>query len=61
MRPKITSFTVAKKKILIKKFLPAYIRRYSLQNGAWNFFPNIQGSRHSSFRDFKVLKNCSSQ
>ena len=44
-----------------KKVLPAYLRRYDLQNGVWKFFLNKQVSRNLRFDDFEVPENCSSQ
>ena len=44
-----------------KKFLPAYLCRYDLQNGVRKFFLNKWVSRYLSLGDFKVPKNCSSQ
>ena len=64
----MSSFAVRKKapspgkKILFeKKFLPAYLYRYDLQNGVQKFFSKKWVSRYLSLGGFKVPKNCSSQ
>ena len=50
-----------KKIFFEKKFLPAYLCRYDLQNGVWKFFLNKWVSRYLSWGDFKIPKYCSSQ
>ena len=50
-----------KKIFFEKKFLPAYMCRYDLQNGVRKLFKNKWVSRYLSFGDFKVPKNWSSQ
>ena len=50
-----------KKMFSKKKFIPAYLCQYDLQNGVRKFFKNKWISRYLSFGDLKVLKNCSSQ
>ena len=63
----ISGFAVTKKLQVLeknffqKKFLPAYLRRYDLQNGVQKFFLNKWISRYLSFGDFIVPKNCSLQ
>ena len=53
---------VLEKKIIFeKRYLPAYLCRYDLQNGVRKFFLNKWVSRYLSLGDFKVPKNCSSQ
>ena len=44
-----------------KKFLPAYLCRYDLQNCVWIFLKSKWVSKYLSFGDFKVPKNCYSQ
>ena len=67
MRPKLVvlhhkkSSKSLKKNFIEKKFLPANLCRYDLQNGVQNFFLNKWVSRHLSLGDFKVPRNCSSQ
>ena len=67
MRPKSVvlqsqkKLQVLEKKSFRKKFLPAYLRRYDLQNGVRKILLNKWVSRYLSLGDFKVSKNCSSQ
>ena len=50
-----------KKLFFENKILTAYLCRYHLQNGVWNFFLNKWVSRYLTFGDFKVPTNDSSQ
>ena len=51
-----------KKNFFKKKFLPAYLSRYGLQNGVRDFFLlNKWVSRYLRFGALKVPKDCSSQ
>ena len=67
MRPKSVvlqsqrKLQVLEKKFFRKKFLPAYLCRYDLQNGVQIFFLNKWVSRYLCLGYFKVPKNCSSQ
>ena len=67
MRPKAVvlqsqkNLQVFEKKNFEKKFLPAYLCKYDLQNSERNFFLNKWILRYFSLGDFKVLKNYSSQ
>ena len=67
MRPKSVVFQsqkklqVLEKNFFEKKFLPTYLCRYDLQNGARTIFLNKWDSRYQSLGDFKVPKNYSSQ
>ena len=67
MRPKSVvlqsqkKLQVLEKMFFRKKFLPAYLYRYDLQNGVRKFFLNEWVSRYLSLGDFKVPKNCFSQ